>query len=186
MQERLDHDFFRRDPVDCSRELIGAVFEWDGCVTRIVETEAYAALGDEACHTFFRPGAREFVARHDAGIAYVYLNYGMHWLFNILCKGPAGDGFVLFRALQPLAGLEKMAERRGRDRPVDLCSGPGKLTRALGIDGSSHGADFLRQENRAVFRGPSVPVTAGPRIGISRAIDFPWRFTEIGSRFVSR
>ncbi|MDB6076538.1 MAG: 3-methyladenine glycosylase, partial [Akkermansiaceae bacterium] len=101
MQPRLDHEFFRRDPVSCARELIGATFEWDGCLARIVETEAYAAEGDPACHTFFRPGARDFVQRNAAGKSYVYLNYGVHWLFNNLTKAGCGDGFVLFRALRP-------------------------------------------------------------------------------------
>jgi DNA-3-methyladenine glycosylase len=187
MQDRLDHDFFRRPPFVCARELVGTIFEWDGCLARIVETEAYAAEGDPACHTFFRPGARDFVAQHDAGIAYVYLNYGVHWLFNVLVKSPAGDGFVLFRALEPLAGIEKMTGRRKRTDLPGLCSGPGKLTQALGIASADHGRDFLREKGRGIIRvAAAAEVITGPRIGISRAIDLPWRFTEAGSRFVSR
>jgi len=185
--EELDADFFWRDPLVCSRELIGCVFRWHGCEGRIVETEAYEEYDDEACHTWNRASARDFIARHDAGTAYVYLNYGVHWLFNILVKGPKSSGFVLFRALEPISGLEWMRERRG-DLPVHgLCSGPGKLTKALNIDGSVHGAQFLGKINTGIGRdGVSVPVSVGPRIGISRAADRPWRFGAAGSASLSR
>ena len=149
--------FFRRDPVSCARELIGCVFEWDGCAGRIVETEAYAERGDEACHTFFRPSARRFVAEHGAGTAYVYLNYGMHWLFNVLVKGPHGCGFVLFRALEPVSGVEGMSERRGTGKSEGLCSGPGKLTQAMGIGGDAHGRRFLGEGTRGVGTGTGSP-----------------------------
>lgn len=182
----IDAGFFRRDPVDCARELIGCVFTWDGCAGRIVETEAYAAEGDPACHTFFRASAREFVERHDAGTAYVYLNYGVHWLFNVLVKGPGGPGFVLFRALEPVAGEGLMRRRRGdRADPRHWCSGPGKLTRALAIDGGAHGRVFLDEPGRGLRRGESAGVVADGRIGISKAQELPWRFTETGSRFLS-
>jgi DNA-3-methyladenine glycosylase len=183
---RLDASFFRRDPVVCARDLIGTRFVWHGCEGRIVETEAYAAEGDPACHTFFRPSARLFVESHDAGAAYVYLNYGVHWLFNVLVKGPGGAGFVLFRALEPLGGVERMVARRGRPRLGDLCSGPGKLTRALGIDGAAHGLEFLQDPATGLFRGAARELAAGPRIGISRGRDFPWRFLESGNRHVSK
>ena len=184
--ERLTPEFFEQDPVICARELIGARFVWSGCEGRIVETEAYTAEGDPACHTFFRPSSRAFVDAHAAGTAYVYLNYGVHWLFNILVKGPDGAGFVLFRALEPIAGIDLMVVRRGKWSPCDLCSGPGKLTQALGIDGSAHGLGFLGDEGRGLFAGEPVSVAAGPRIGISRAINLPWRFCHAGNRFVSR
>lgn len=184
--DRLTEAFFQRNPVDCARELIGARFVWDGCEGRIVETEAYAAEGDEACHTFFRPGARAFVENHSAGTAYVYLNYGVHWLFNVLVKGPDEAGFVLFRALEPLVGIEQMRARRGRGGIAELCSGPGKLTRAMGIDGSIHGLRFLGAARRGIFRGPAVEVVTGERVGISRAQTHPWRFHEVGNAHVSR
>jgi DNA-3-methyladenine glycosylase len=183
---RLTPAFFQRDPVVCARELIGARFIWDGCEGRIVETEAYAAEGDEACHTFFRPGARAFVEAHPAGTAYVYLNYGIHWLFNVLVKGSEGNGFVLFRALEPINGIETMLQRRGGGRMTNLCSGPGKLTRALGIDGSVHGQPFLEATSRAIISGPVIPVVAGERVGISRAQAHPWRFYEPENAHVSR
>ena len=94
----LSRTFFQRDPLTCAQELIGCELVWNSCAGLIVETEAYAAVGDEAAHTFTRPSARAFVADHQAGAAYVYFNYGMYWLFNVLVKGGAADGFVLIRA----------------------------------------------------------------------------------------
>ncbi|MEK7949724.1 DNA-3-methyladenine glycosylase [Luteolibacter soli] len=185
--ERLTAGFFERHSVvDCARALIGAKFLWNGCEGRIVETEAYAAEGDEACHTFFRQGARAFVASHPAGTAYVYLNYGVHWLFNVLVHGPQGSGFVLLRALEPLAGIERMMERRGKSKVHELCSGPGKLTRALGIDGDAHGTPFLDGESTGMVTGVSASVVSSFRIGISRAQDLPWRFHEDANIHVSR
>ena len=144
----LDRAFFQRDPVTCARELIGCELVWKGCAGIIVETEAYAAVNDEACHTFARPSARAFVEKHDAGAAYVYFNYGMYWLLNVLVKGGSEDGFVLFRAIEPVRGVAAMTRRRLAHRrtklahPRMLCSGPGKLARALGVDGRDHGRDF--------------------------------------------
>lgn len=187
----LNADFFKRHPVECARDLIGCVFRWNGCEGRIVETEAYAALDDAACHTFFRKGARSFVANQAAGDAYVYLNYGVHWLFNVLTKDPldgGNDGFVLLRALEPVAGLDLMRKRRPANaNPAKFCAGPGRLTRALGIDGSVHGTRFLSQPQAGIRVGlPSGEVAAGPRIGISRAQDLAWRFLEINSLSISR
>lgn len=184
--EQLSADFFRRDPVICARELIGAIFEWDGCRGRVIETEAYAAEGDPACHTFTRPSARQFLDVHEPGAAYVYLNYGVHWLFNVLVKGPEGAGFVLLRALEPLDGLEVMREKRPGRPDGKLCAGPGCLTKALGIDGRIHGRGFLTSSTRGFSRGEISEVVADGRIGISRAQDLPWRFTEKGHRGVSR
>ena len=184
--EEIGPAFFKRHPVDCARDLIGAVFRWHGCAGRIVETEAYTAENDEAAHTFFRPSSRRFVAEHPAGTAYVYLNYGVHWLFNVLVKGPEMAGFVLFRALEPLEGLERMRERRGGGVPRSLCSGPGKLTKALGIDGAAHGMDFLGRPETGISAGRRGAVAEGVRIGISRATDLPWRFHERGNSHVSR
>ena len=108
----LDRSFFQRDPVTCARELIGCTLRWRNCAGVIVETEAYGAVNDEACHTWSRPSAREFVARHPAGAAYVYFNYGMHWMLNVLVKGGSEDGFVLFRAIEPGEGIAAMTRRR--------------------------------------------------------------------------
>ena len=179
--------FFQRDPLTCAREMIGCELVWNDCAGIIVETEAYFAIGDEACHTFARPSARAFVENHDAGAAYVYFNYGMYWLLNVLVKGGSADGFVLFRAIEPTRGIEAMTlRRRSNLKPTALCSGPGKLTMALGVDGSDHGRDLCRVKS-AGFRAAarSVEVVADVRVGISKAAHLPWRFLLRGSQFVS-
>ena len=183
---RITESFFQRDPLACARELIGSVLVWNGCAGRIVETEAYDSVDDPACHTWTRPSARKFVETHRAGAAYVYLNYGTHWLFNILAKGEKSSGFVLFRALEPVAGLESMRERRGEMKDALLAAGPGKLTRAMGIDGSSHGVEFLGLADYGIIRGAAIKTCAGPRIGISRATDRCWRFGDPESPSLSR
>ncbi len=123
----LPRAFFRQDPVACARALVGCELVWRGTGGIVVETEAYAATGDEACHTFHRPSARDFVAAHPAGTAYVYLNYGMYWLFNVLVKGDSGEGFVLLRVLEPSLGIPRMRERRA-NRPFRYCCLTGSST----------------------------------------------------------
>ncbi|MEM1294734.1 MAG: DNA-3-methyladenine glycosylase [Verrucomicrobiota bacterium] len=183
----IGREFFQRDPETCARELIGKVFRWNDCSGIIVETEAYAEHGDEACHTFVRPSARDFVTANPAGTAYVYLNYGMYWLSNVLVKDGSSNGFVLIRALEPLEGIPKMQNRRNKDRPRDLCSGPGKLSMALGIKGDDHGRSLVRSTKRGFFIPDTQPleVEVDVRIGISKAADLPWRFLAKGSPFVS-
>lgn len=178
--------FFNRHPVVCARELIGAHFHWDGCVGRIVETEAYLSIDDEACHTWFRPSARVFVENHRAGDAYVYLNYGVHWMFNVLVKSDEGSGFVLFRAVEPVSGIEAMRVRRPGVADRLLGAGPGKLTRALGIDGTAHGGEFLEEPGYGITRGGPVEVLVGKRIGITKAVELPWRFGDTASGSLSR
>ena len=151
----------------------------------VVETEAYDAEGDEACHTFFRPSAREFVSRHEAGAAYIYLNYGVHWMLNVLVRGDR-EGFVLVRALEPVGGLDAMRKRRRQPVDVELCLGPGKLTRALGIGPEHHGIDLCGDPDHAFFAsGPGLRVRATPRIGITRAVGLKWRFIAEGNLHVS-
>ena len=192
MGDWLQRDFFQRDPVTCARELIGCKLVLGACTGTIVETEAYHAVGDEACHTFHRPSARAFVASHTAGAAYVYFNYGMYWLLNVLVKGPGDEGFVLLRALQPGKGIEEMKTRRGvgRRSPLtdarQLCSGPGKLAVALGVTGADHGRDLCTGASVGFRRGTApVEIVCDGRIGISKAQDLPWRFTLRGSEYVS-
>ncbi len=179
--------FFQRDPVTCARELIGTELVWGECSGIVVETEAYAALNDEAAHTFTRPSARSFIERNEAGAAYVYWNYGMHWMLNVLVKGEA-NGFVLIRALEPRRGIELMKKRRGMEDVRRLCSGPGKLTQALGVTGRDHEMDLCRDPRHGFQRRPNaaVEVVADERIGITRSTHYPWRFTLRGSAFVSR
>lgn len=183
-----------RDPVACARELIGCTLVWGKCAGVIVETEAYSAIADEACHTWTRPSARAFVAARPPGAAYVYFNYGMYWMLNVLIKNGTADGFVLFRAIEPTEGLAAMRRRRTAARrkstaplpPTSLCSGPGKLAQALGVTGRDHGRDFCA-ENGASFFSPCEikPVIADTRIGISSAKHLPWRFLLAGSAHVS-
>ena len=182
-----ERQFFQRDPLTCARELIGCELVWNECAGIIVETEAYCALGDEACHTFARPSARAFVEKHEAGAAYVYFNYGMYWLLNALVKGGGEDGFVLIRAIEPVRGIELMKQRRRSDlKSTALCSGPGKLTIALGVGGADHGRDLCKEKGVG-FRAPAQPVVveSDGRIGISKAAHLPWRFLLRGSAFVS-
>jgi DNA-3-methyladenine glycosylase len=184
----LGNAFFERDVCEVARDLLGVELMWGDCSGRIVETEAYAAEGDPACHVATRPTAREFVRTHSAGTAYVYLNYGMYWLLNFLVKGGPRDGMVLVRALEPLSGFERMRERRQGRPEQDWCSGPGKLGRALGLNADDHGRILsgkgrqagygLRRENGHV----APPCRVDVRVGISRAIDFPWRFLVHSSR----
>lgn len=176
--------FYQLDPVEAARELLGYTLEHDKVSGLVVETEAYAERDDEACHTFFKKTAREFVAEHQAGAVYVYLNYGVHWLLNILTITPEGErGFVLIRALEPLTGLDTMHQRRTRKkllRERDLCSGPGKLTQALAISPETHGVLINSRgcpyQLKPPAKKPTTMITAGPRIGITKAADLPWRF----------
>ncbi len=192
---KLTRDFFARDPVTCARELIGCTLVWGRCAGVVVETEAYAAVNDEACHTWSRPSARAFVAKHPPGAAYVYFNYGMYWMLNVLVKGGTEDGFVLFRAIEPTIGLAAMTRRRSANFKAQsakakslawLCSGPGKLAQALGVTGRDHGRDFCGGRSGG-FLAPVAPVDveADVRVGISRAEDLPWRFLLRGSRHIS-
>ncbi|MEY2563882.1 MAG: DNA-3-methyladenine glycosylase [Verrucomicrobiota bacterium] len=184
----LPASFFERDPLVCARELIGCELKWGKCSGIVVETEAYLTLDDEACHTFSRPSSRAFVERNVAGAVYIYLNYGVHWMLNVLIKGGSRSGLILIRALEPRRGLSLMRARRGVDDLRSLCSGPGKLTQALDITNRHHEMNLCSNPNYGFVREEGVVpvVVADPRIGISRAVDFPWRFTLAGSPFVSR
>ena len=178
--------FFRRDPLTCARELVGAELVWERCTGIIVETEAYFAENDEACHTFSRPTARKFIERNQAGAAYIYFSYGAHWMLNVLVKGKT-NGFVLIRALQPLRGIELMKKRRDVDDERRLCSGPGKLTEAFAITNRHHEMSLCLDPRHcfACSSGEDVDVVADERIGITRSAHHPWRFTVRYSKYVS-
>jgi len=187
MNKVVRASFFRRDPLTCARELIGTELNWGECSGVVVEVEAYAAIDDEAAHTFSRPSACRFIERNKAGAAYVYFNYGVHWMLNVLVKGDA-SGFVLIRALEPRRGVEVMKRRRGVNDLRQFCSGPGKITQAFGITGRDHERDLCSDpchcfvaNSRATF-----DVVTDKRIGISRSAHLPWRFTLRDSPFVSR
>ncbi len=168
--------------------MIGTELVWGKCAGLVVETEAYLVEGDEASHTFMRPSARAFVERNPAATCYIYFNYGVHWMLNLLVKGGPRDGLILIRALEPTRGLALMRKRRGREEVRDLCSGPGKLTQALGINKRYHEIDLADDPTHCFRARPNekVEVVADPRIGISRAKDFPWRFSLRGSPLISR
>lgn len=186
----LNRDFFERDVLHVAHDLIGVELVWHGCSGIIVETEAYAAEGDPACHTAHRPSTREFVRGMPPGTAYVYFNYGMYWLFNLLVKGGGRDGLILIRALEPKRGIAEMQTRRNRDKPQELCSGPGKLAQALGIVGAHHGQPMAGKGRKSGcgFK-PADPaaheVVSDVRVGISQAAELPWRFLSRHSPHVS-
>ena len=179
--------FFQRDPLRCARELIGAELIWGDCSGIVVEVEAYAAIDDEAAHTFTRPSARSFIERNKAGAAYIYFSYGNHWMLNVLVKGRA-NGFVLFRAIEPRRGVEVMKKRRGVEDLRQLCSGPGKLTQALDITDRHHEMDLCVDPRHCFVLDAEATfdIVADKRVGISRSAHLPWRFTLRGSPFVSR
>jgi len=174
--------FFSRDVTVVARELLGAELLFDGVGGLIAETEAYHP-SDPASHSF--SGRTERNASMFLGPArvYVYRSYGIHWCFNLVCAGAAA---VLIRAIEPTRGIERMVERRGVAEARALCSGPGKVGQALGITRAQDG--FLVSEPPFSLRPAAElpPVVIGPRIGISKAVDQPWRFGIAGSAFLSR
>jgi DNA-3-methyladenine glycosylase len=184
----LPCSFFERDPLVCARELIGTELVWGKCSGIVVEAEAYLSLNDEASHTFTRPSTRAFIERNRPGAIYIYMNYGVHWMLNLLVKGDERSGLILVRALEPRRGLSLMKARRGVDDLCRLCSGPGKLAQALDITKRHHEMSICADPRHCLLPpGESnIPVVTDPRVGISRAKDFPWRFTLRGSEFVSR
>jgi DNA-3-methyladenine glycosylase len=183
----LDTEFFARPVAEVAPALVGCTLVVDGVGGVIVETERYEE-GDPASHSFRGPRGRARVMFGPPGRLYVYRSYGVHWCANIVCE-PAGRGAaVLVRALEPRWGLEEMRARRGDVPDRLLCAGPGRLAQALGIDGSDDDAPVTGPGARARLgaREAAVEVEAGPRIGISKAVERPWRFTMAGSRHLSR
>ena len=168
-----------------ARRLIGATLLINGVGGVIVEVEAYDGL-DPASHSFSGPTARNAVMFGPPGRAYVYLSYGIHWCLNFVCREPGHGAGVLIRALEPTHRIEVMRRRRAQTDPRLLCSGPGRLGQALGVTHELNG----QRLDRAPFKLARAPVaprlTRGPRIGISKAIDQPWRFGMAGSSYVSK
>ena len=184
----LDEGFFARSVHRVARELIGCALLYDGVGGLIVETESYER-DDPACHAYVGLTPRTEPLFGHPGHAYVYRSYGIHACLNFVCEPEGEAAAVLIRALEPRWGLAEMRRRRGRKAERDLCSGPGKLTSALGIGLEANRAPLT--EPPFEIRGPEidppeVEVGAGPRIGITRAMELPWRFGARGSRYLSR
>ena len=186
-RERLTAEFFERSVHTVARELIGCRLFYRGCGGTIVEAESYER-DDPACHAYVGLTERTEVLFGPPGRAYVYLSYGIHSLLNAVAEPEGEAAAVLIRALEPSAGLEEMRARRGGRPDRELCSGPGKLTEALGIGLDANGADLGRDPFLLAPREPgwSGEVLAGPRVGITKAVERPWRFSLAASPFVSR
>ncbi len=176
-----------------AQELLGCTLSYRECSGLIIETEAYREIGDAACHLFYRKGARAFAREHQEGALYIYLNYGIHWLLNILTKDEktGESGFILIRAIEPLEGLAEMKKRRNRERLQELCSGPAKLTQAMGMGPELHGASLTwDRDGVAITREPGADmnhcnIVADRRIGITKDADKLWRFLLKDHRGVS-
>jgi DNA-3-methyladenine glycosylase len=186
--QTLEAAFFGRPVLEVAPDLLGCTVTHGETSGVIVETEAYHD-SEPASHAHIGLTARTHVLFGPPGTAYVYRSYGIHALLNAVCEPEGVGAAVLIRALEPLVGLARMRERRGLDRETELCSGPGKLTQALAIELTENATDLSRGPVRI---GPPPPAwqqveyVTGPRIGITKAAELPWRFCAVGSRSVSR
>jgi DNA-3-methyladenine glycosylase len=181
----LGRSFFARSVHDVAPDLVGATLFVDGVGGRVVEVEAYDG-DDPASHGYGGKTPRNRSMFGPPGHAYVYRSYGIHWCLNLVCGEEGSAEAALVRALEPTMGVERMRERRGVDDIRLLCSGPGRLCQALGVTGE-HDALALDRPPFAVFPAASrTRVVRGPRIGITRATDVPWRYALAGSPFLSR
>jgi DNA-3-methyladenine glycosylase len=189
----LPRSFYDRPSVEVAPDLLGRVLvrvlaDGTRLAGRIVETEAYEP-GDPASHGTRRRTAFNDTMFGSPGRLYVYFTYGNHWMMNAVTRPEGQASAVLFRAVEPIDGLDTMGVHRGRTRPVDLCSGPGKLAKALGVDRALDGSDLVRGTHVWVEAGTPVTfdaIEAGIRVGVSDGLDRPWRFVERGSGFVSK
>ena len=188
MSHRPSLSFYERSVHDVAHDLIGCVVRHGETAGRIVETESYHQE-EPACHAFAGVTARTRTLYGPPGRAYVYFSYGMHALLNAVAEPEGVGAAVLIRALEPVDGIEVMRARRGLQPPEALCSGPGKLTQALGIGLELNGSSLLDGPiellaRPAADREPRVVV--GERVGITKAVDLPWRFCDADSQHVSR
>ena len=186
--EALSAAFYDRPVLDVARDLIGCELMHGPTAGVIVETEAYHE-SEPACHAHIGVTNRTHVLFKAPGTAYVYRSYGIHALVNAVCEHEGVGAAVLIRALEPVEGIDLMRERRGLHALEQLCSGPGKLTQALGIGLGLNATDLVSGPMRIGPRPPgweTPEMVAGTRIGITKAPELPWRFCARGSRSVSR
>lgn len=183
--QALSRTFFRRPAPEVAHDLIGAMLLVDGVGGIVVETEAYHQ-DDPASHSFRGRTLRNGSMFGPAGHAYVYRSYGLHLCLNAVCGGEASGSAVLIRALEPVAGVDVMRERRGVSDPRLLCSGPGRLCQALNVTGALDAQPLDRPPFAIEGRSSPVRIVAGRRVGITRGVETPWRFGLSGSAFLSR
>jgi DNA-3-methyladenine glycosylase len=183
--KRLTKSFFNRSVLAVAPDLIGVTLLVNGVGGRLVEVEAYHHT-EPAAHSFGGLTDRNAVMFGPAGYAYVYRSYGIHWCLNFVCEPKGSASAVLIRAIEPTAGLATMRRRRGVADERLLCSGPGRLCEALGITGAHYGLALDRPPFELFARQGEVEVVTGPRIGLTKAVDLPWRYGEKGSRFLSK
>lgn len=181
----LKRSFFDRSVHEVAPDLIGATFLVNGVGGVIVEVEAYHHT-DPAAHSYRGPTPRNRVMFGPAGYSYVYRSYGIHWCANFVCEGVGSASAVLIRAIEPTHGLAAMRRRRGLDDPRALCSGPGKLCQAMGIT-IAHSELRLDAPPIALYAREARPeIVTGIRIGITKAVELPWRYGLMGSKFLSK
>lgn len=181
----LQRVFFARSVHEVAPDLIGATLLVDGVGGVIVEVEAYHHT-DPAAHSFRGPTPRNLVMFGPPGFAYVYRSYGIHWCVNFVCEKAGSASAVLIRALEPTHGIATMRRRRGLQDARALCSGPGKLTEALGITGKHNGLPLDTPPIALHARAKKPDILAGVRIGITKAVELPWRYGLKGSKFLSK
>ena len=182
---RLRRAFFNRSVHKVASELIGATLLVNGAGGIIVEVEAYHHT-DPAAHSYGGPTERNAVMFGPPGYAYVYRSYGIHWCLNFVCEEEGSASAVLIRALEPTAGLAAMRRRRGLPELRDLCSGPGKLCEAMGVTHKHNGLALDQPPFELRARVDTPQIAVGPRIGITKAVDEPWRYGLKGSKFLSK
>ena len=182
---RLTRSFFDRNVHEVAPELIGATLLVEGVGGTIVEVEAYDHE-DPAAHGFGGRTPRNASMFGPPGRAYVYRSYGIHWCLNFVCEPEGVANAVLIRALEPTVGIPQMQKRRKMQDLRLLCAGPGRLCEALGITRAHDGLALDKPPFRLIARPHAVPLAVGPRIGITKAMEKPWRYGLAGSRFLSR
>jgi DNA-3-methyladenine glycosylase len=181
----LPASFYDRPVLEVAPDLLGCVLSYRDCAGVIVETEAYHE-SEPACHAFVGRTPRTETLFAAPGTTYIYRSYGIHALINAVCEPEGAACAVLIRALEPLEGLDLMRERRGLSDPEQLCSGPGKLTQAMGIGLDLNATNFVAGPIVISGREHAPGQIIGERIGITRAMELPWRFCVAGNRHVSR